>query len=539
MINEYEVFETTRFISSFHRARGSNEYRNLVERLIEMLLEWGIDREQIDVLEYKTGGVKFGNFNSTMVWNIKDAELWIDSPRVFINSFRSCKTSVLFGSNSTKGWKSLELVDENFQGDFSDKAVLVNENPSKAFKKYVKQLGAKCLLVYYMRSQDESIGRIPEQMPDTVNYLSLPHTLEDSKLQAFGFSLTFNQFKLLKQIANKGHKVKLFVDADTRTGTLQVLRIKFFNSANKRIGIVAHLCHPSPGANDNASGSALALHICRELKGLKLGVDVDVLLLPEFYGSLPYAFENSYDCVINLDMIGEDQSKTGSTLFLYETPYLLPGYYDELLYESLVKYAPMSSDSCNRRFFRTKFKGGSDHVVFESYGIPSPFIGQWPDRYYHTNEDTPDKCDPAMFKWIGEAVIYALRSLHSIPKYVKELSDSKVRAFMMNIEGCPGADIIGSTVEKKRNANTAKIDSKNKLIPAREGPLGYDWLDKVGELSERRYITDLGEILNLSARCLSDYDACVTFASSYLNLDRKEVADVLDILIKNDFISTK
>ncbi len=93
--------------------------------------------------------------------------------------------------------------------------------------------------------------------------------------------------------------------------------------------------------------------------------------------------------------------------------------------------------------------------------------------------------------------------------------------------------------EKRENANSAKIDSKNKLIPTREGPLGYDWLDKIGQLSERRYINDLGEILNLSARCLNDYDACVTFASSYLNLDTKEVADVLDILIKNDFISTK
>ncbi|HEY8542498.1 MAG TPA: DUF4910 domain-containing protein [Pseudothermotoga sp.] len=536
MINEYEVFETTRFISSFHRARGSEEYKSLVHKIVEMLIQWGIDRKNIDVLEYPTGGVKYGNFESTMVWNVKDAELWLENPRIFINSFKACKTCVLFGSNSTNGWLSLNLVDENYQGDLSNKAILVSENPSKAFKKYVKTLGAKCLLVYYMRSQDESIGRTPEKMPNTVNYLSLPHTFEDSKYGAFGFSLTFNQFKLLKEFANKGYTVRMFIDSELKAGTLQILRVRFSKNTKKKIGIVAHLCHPNPGANDNASGSALALHLCKELNNLQLGVDVDVLLLPEFYGSLPYAAQNNYDCVINLDMVGEDQLKTGATLLLHETPFLLPGYYDELLYESLMMYAPISSESYNKRFFRIKFKSGSDHVVFENFGAPSPFIGQWPDRYYHTSEDTPDKCDPSMFKWIGEAVLRTLKLSHDIPKHIKELSDSKVRAFLLNVENRPGAGLIKAVIERKNHISL--IEPKKKIQPAKEGPLGYEWLDKIGDLSDKRYIIDLGEILNLGARYLNDYDACVTFASSYLCVDEKEVADVLDLLIKNDFIKT-
>lgn len=534
MINEYEVFETMRFISSFHRARGSEEYKDLVHRLREILIEWGIDEKKIDILEYPSGGVKYGNFESTMIWNIKDAELWLENPRIFINSFKACKTSVLFGSNSTNGWLSLELVDENYQGDFSNKAVLVNENPSKAFKKYVEALGAKCLLVYYMRSQDESIGRTPEKMPDTVNYLSLPHTFGDSKYGAFGFSLTFDQYKFLKEFANKDHKVKLFIDSQLKAGTIQVLRVKLSKNCKKKIGIVAHLCHPSPGANDNASGSALALHLCKELKDLQLNTDVDILLLPEFYGSLPYATQSNYDCVINLDMVGEDQSKTGATLLLHETPFLLPIYYDELLYESLMIYAPTSSDSYNKRFFRIRFKSGSDHIVFENYGAPSPFVGQWPDRYYHTNEDTSDKCDPTMFKWVGEAVLRTLKLSHDIPKHIKELSDSKIRASLLTIQDRPGADLIRAIIEKK--INTSLIEPKKKVQPTKEGPLGYEWLDKVGEFSDKRYIIDLGEILNLSARYLNDYDACITFSASYLNLDAKEVTDVLDLLIKNDFI---
>ncbi len=536
-MDEYEVFETMRFISSFHRARGSDDFKNLVKRLVEMLLEWGIDEKKINVLEYPTGGVRYGNFESTMVWNIKDAELWLESPRIFLNSFRSCKVSVLFGSSSTNGWQSLELVDENYQGDFSNKAVLVNENPSKAFKRYVRELGAKCLLVYYMRSQDESIGRTPEKMPQTVNYLSLPHTLEDSKYKAFGFSLDFNQFRLLKQLSNKGNRVRLFIDSELKTGTLQVLRIRFSNNSNRRIGIVAHLCHPSPGANDNASGSALALHICKELENLKLGINVDVLLLPEFYGSLPYAAQNNYDCVINLDMVGEDQTKTGATLLLHETPFLLPGYYDQLLYESLMKFAPTSSESYSKRFFRVRFKSGSDHVVFENYHTPSPFIGHWPDRYYHTSEDTPDKCDPSMFRWIGQAVLHTLMLSADIPEHIKELSNSRVRSFLMNIQDLAGADLIRMVIENRTSFCRENI--KKKIEPVNEGPLGYEWLDKTGELANERYMVDLGEILNLSARYLNDYDACVTFASAYLNIDKRKVADVLDLLIKNDLLRVR
>ncbi|MDI6862907.1 MAG: hypothetical protein QMC97_05940, partial [Pseudothermotoga sp.] len=153
-----EIIDTVRFISQFHRARGSDEYKLLLERLKELLLSWGIEERQIETIEYSTGGVRYGNFDSTMVWNVKDAELWLEKPRTFLSSFKNCKTSVLFGSHSTNGWKSLELVDETYTGDLRDKAVLVQMNPSKAFKQFVEERGAKCLLVYFMRAQDESIG---------------------------------------------------------------------------------------------------------------------------------------------------------------------------------------------------------------------------------------------------------------------------------------------------------------------------------------------------------------------------------------------
>lgn len=532
-----QVLDTVRFISQFHRARGSDEYSLLVERLKELLTSWGIEERKIEVFEYPTGGIRYGNFDSTMVWNIKDAELWLENPRTFLSSFKSCKTSVLFGSNSTSGWKTLELVDESYTGDLSDKAVLVQMNPSKAFKQFVEERNAKCLLVYFMRAQDESIGRTPNQMPDTTNYLALPHTLKASQHGAFGFSLTYRQYQFLKNLANKGFKVRLFVDSELKTGTMKVLRICFTGSLKKKIGIVAHLCHPSPGANDNASGAALALHLCRELREKSLTFGVDVILLPEFYGSIPYAAQhNDYEFVINLDMVGEDQQKTGSTLLLHETPPLLNTVYDELLYDSMLLYAPSSSDSFSRRFYRSTFKSGSDHSVFENYSVPSPFLGQWPDRYYHTSDDTPDKCDPAMFEWVGKAVLRTLELAHAVPEYILEHAYGRLNGFLKKVDRKFGADIVANVVRRAHGERIEPLQAKVRIVPSTEGPLGYEWFDKAGELSDKREIVNLGEVIQLCARYLQDYDATISFASTYLNIDAKTTQDVVDVLLKNDFL---
>jgi len=59
--------------------------------------------------------------------------------------------------------------------------------------------------------------------------------------------------------------------------------------------VVAHLCHPQPSANDNASGAAAALEAARVLQTLIAGGhlppprrSIRFLWLPEFTGSQAY-----------------------------------------------------------------------------------------------------------------------------------------------------------------------------------------------------------------------------------------------------------
>jgi hypothetical protein len=37
---------------------------------------------------------------------------------------------------------------------------------------------------------------------------------------------------------------------------------------------------------------------------------------------------------------------------------------------------------------------GTDHELFNNLGIGAATLGAWPDNFYHTSEDTPDKVDP-------------------------------------------------------------------------------------------------------------------------------------------------
>jgi aminopeptidase YwaD len=58
-----------------------------------------------------------------------------------------------------------------------------------------------------------------------------------------------------------------------------------------------------------------------------------------------------------------------------------------------------------------KHYGASDHVVYLNNGIPSLMFITWPDPFYHSSMDTPDKLDPTQFKRAGVVGLGALAVL--------------------------------------------------------------------------------------------------------------------------------
>jgi hypothetical protein len=171
--------------------------------------------------------------------------------------------------------------------------------------------------------------------------------------------------------------------------------------------LTAHLCHPRAGANDNASGAAAVLEALRALAAMHADGalpmrrrTIRALWMPEFTGTYAWlgAEPGRAACTIaalNLDMVGEDQRACASEQLLERAPHFAASFADELAAQ--VRHATREPGPRSPlRARQVRYSGGSDHALWldPGIGVPCPMLIQWPDRFYHSSLDTPDRCDP-------------------------------------------------------------------------------------------------------------------------------------------------
>lgn len=110
-------------------------------------------------------------------------------------------------------------------------------------------------------------------------------------------------------------------------------------------------------------------------------------------------------------MVGADPAAGGGrTLIMERTHNSNPSYVNDVLSAILdcsSHQVPnfLNSGACALFKFANDqpFSGGSDHVVLgdPDVGIASPMFIQWPDRYYHSGEDSIEKISVEMLQLIG------------------------------------------------------------------------------------------------------------------------------------------
>ncbi|MGV9324675.1 DUF4910 domain-containing protein [Streptosporangium sandarakinum] len=176
-------------------------------------------------------------------------------------------------------------------------------------------------------------------------------------------------------------------------------------AAAEEVLLSAHLCHPRPSANDNASGVAALLGAAAVLAGARRGRRaVRFVWGPEFTGMAAYLHDVAPAppvAAVNVDMAGQDQRLCGGPLIVERSPDHLPGFVNALA-EYVVGALPQAGRSysgavaCDTWAWRaTPFVGASDHslLVDRSVGCPTVTLGHWPDRFNHSSADTLDKVD--------------------------------------------------------------------------------------------------------------------------------------------------
>ncbi len=426
-ISGMSAFQHVREISSYHRIQASPGFREAAAYAAQAFEKAGL---HADILTYPaTEKTCYWSQKMFQEWSCDDAELTLITPeRKRLASFKENKISLIQRSIATPPHgieTEIVLIEDaenprSYDGlDLRGKMVMVSGDLERIRQLAVAKHGAVGLITDAMSENLPIRHRM--DVADAVQYTSF--WWAGQKERCFGFVLSPKEGELLRRMLKKDQTVRAHALVKSRLydGQIEVVSAAIPGTSDEEVLVVAHLCHPQPSANDNASGSGVAIEVARTLKKLvdesllpPLKRTVRFLLVPEFTGTYAYLADDesrmgNIVAAINLDMVGENQDLCKSTLVIERPPMSTPSFASELL-ESIMdevgKETVGIGGSVRYPLFRhavMPYSGGSDHGISAdpTVNIPTPMLIQWPDRYYHTSDDTIDKVDPESLRRVG------------------------------------------------------------------------------------------------------------------------------------------
>ncbi len=179
---------------------------------------------------------------------------------------------------------------------------------------------------------------------------------------------------------------------------------------------------PIPGADDGASGVAVLLELARDFKESPPPVGIDIILWDgEDYGK---EGDMNYYCLgskywaatkpsmyqplfaINLDMIGQKDLSIPKEGYSVEyAPDVVNLIWNTAAEMGITQFA----DSTSGYIY-------DDHRQLDNIGIKAVDLIDFNYKYWHTLEDTPDKCSPESLDAVGRVLLEVIyRKLNSYP----------------------------------------------------------------------------------------------------------------------------
>jgi len=423
-----KAVEHTRILTGFNRAVGSSGYHAAIQYVYDELTKVGLS--SVRVLTYPCDAkASYYGWRPRAAWNVKMAELWLKEPmRAKLVDYDETPIGLYFGSCGTPpGGVELELVDVGrgtSDADYAEKevrgrAILASGVPRAVYERAIKERGAVGIISDHMPWPFPEIGRTSVDLPDLVSYGTIDIPPEECPAGGFIFSISSRLAGRLRDLLATGPaKVWTVIDGGPFAGAMEVVTGSLSGRLHpeKEVIVIAHLCHPSPGANDNASGVALALEIARCFTALqgtgkfaRPMYSVRFLFVPEMVGTIAYLHGHEKRladmlCCINLDMVGANQRKIRSAFSLEQSPWSMPTYLNELAAALLAHGRPSFAGGA-WRVQTVGFEGGSDSVVFNdsTIGVPAICFGYRSDLYYHSNMDVWTNMDQQVFANVGVA----------------------------------------------------------------------------------------------------------------------------------------
>jgi Domain of unknown function (DUF4910) len=372
---------------AYDRFQASGGIQEAAAYVADVALRVGL--KDISVKQFPADGkARWWSYKTAVSWTPTQARLAVsslDGLHLEVDHATHPMSLATYSSPTATGGLVARLVNIRAGTSFPDlkHAIAVVSDPGGDWVEKVTSAGAMGFVTAI--SQNDSVSGRIELRPNS---------------SIFGFSLSAHDLRIVRRCAEQGANARVIVDID-RTASMPVFTgVLPGTSRDEEIWITAHLCHPRPGANDNASGVAAALGIAAALRRNRLPRRRSIRFIcgPEFLGvaamlhsaiskgrSMPAA-------VINLDMVGEDQAICGGPFIVEQSPDCITSTINALA-EAVVEEVFAVSGDARSRWKPAPFTGFSDHALFAGpeFARPAVQFCHHSDRFNHSSVDSLDK----------------------------------------------------------------------------------------------------------------------------------------------------
>jgi len=394
--------------------------------------------------EYGFDNVTIESFNEGQAWQPTQGELWMTTP----------KSMKLYDVHDV----ALSLASLNANGDFTGELVDIGAARPEDFDR--QDLTGKFVLsaqsvsglgqLYSQAIQRGAVGLIGISAIGAQRALDYPDQILSTNVNAQDGKPAWNAAprvaRELQALLARGDKITIrsintSVQVPTRSEVVHA-EIPGDGSTTQEVAIGGHLYEGviKQGANDDNSGCALTLEIGRAyIKLIKEGKlprpkrTINFQWLAEISGTNYWLNAHPDKAAkiigdLNFDMEALRLSQSRSYWILQRTPDTFPSYLNDIAQSNMEYIADISRERVRfrgngylpsqvvesaRAFYIKidKHYGSSDHVTYMQHGIPAVMFITWPDMWYHSSEDTPDKQDTTQYKRAAAVGLGSLAAL--------------------------------------------------------------------------------------------------------------------------------
>jgi hypothetical protein len=256
----------------------------------------------------------------------------------------------------------------------------------------------------------------------------------------FGFSVTSHQLSSIQEWAANGAEAHVEIEVDRAAAMPVVSAVIPGESSEREIWLIGHLCHPRPGANDNASGVAALLGVAGALLTSRMANPrwqtsrtIRFVWGPEFVGPaamlhrqiVAHGSSATPAAVINMDMVGQNQTLCEGPFVIERSPDFRTSAINPLA-EHLVAQVFRQTSHWPGIWTASPFVGYSDHALFADpkFDCSTVQFCHVPDRFNHSSGDSVEKICPIEMRRAtaaAAALIYLLAKNQSVTRPAIEL----------------------------------------------------------------------------------------------------------------------